>query len=49
MGVTADKETSRKRAISLAPMLADRLSRKKDDGRAEAILIALYACRQKAG
>jgi crossover junction endodeoxyribonuclease RuvC len=45
MGATADKDLSRKLAMSAFPEQADHLSRKKDDGRAEAALIALYAER----
>ena len=44
-GVTADKdakEKARARAISLFPGAADMMKRKKDSGRAEAGLIALY-------
>lgn len=37
-----DKEQSRARALQLAPELAELLARKKDHGRAEAALIALY-------
>lgn len=37
-----DKEASRQRALDLAPGLATQLKRKKDAGRAEAILIGLY-------
>ena len=36
----ADKEAARMRAIQLYPRIADRLSRKKDSDRAEALLIA---------
>jgi crossover junction endodeoxyribonuclease RuvC len=38
----ADKDVSRTRAIELWPALADRLARKKDDGRAEALLIGAF-------
>jgi crossover junction endodeoxyribonuclease RuvC len=41
--IKQDKEASRQLAISLMPAAADSLKRKKDHGRAEAILIALYA------
>lgn len=37
-----EKDAARMRAIQLFPSLAPVLSRKKDDGRAEALLIALY-------
>ena len=43
MRVTADKGTSIKRAIELVPEAAQILDRKKDDGRAESLLIALYS------
>lgn len=38
----SDKEASRARALQLAPDLSSLLARKKDHGRAEAVLIALY-------
>lgn len=38
-----DKEVSRARAIALFPNMAGELSRKKDSGRAEALLIARHA------
>lgn len=38
-----DKEASRALALRLFPASADRFARKKDDGRAEAALIARYA------
>lgn len=37
------KELSRQRAIELYPEVCDKLKRKKDNGRAEALLIALWA------
>ena len=37
-----DKEDSRRLAIELYPHIADRLHRKKDEGRAEALLIATH-------
>jgi crossover junction endodeoxyribonuclease RuvC len=43
-GLSSDKELSRLRAIALFPHRAERLARKKDDGRAEALLIAFYLC-----
>lgn len=43
MGATADKDLSRKLAMSAFPEQADHLTRKKDNGRAEAALIAAYA------
>ena len=38
----ATKDVSRARALALFPALAEQLARKKDDGRAEALLIALW-------
>jgi crossover junction endodeoxyribonuclease RuvC len=40
--LSSDKELSRKLAIQRFPAVADHFARKKDDGRAEAALIALY-------
>lgn len=37
-----DKDASRQLALKRFPRMADRLARKKDDGRAEALLIALW-------
>jgi crossover junction endodeoxyribonuclease RuvC len=42
LGLTSDKEASRKLAIKLYPNLHDRLTRKKDHNRAEAVLLAHY-------
>jgi crossover junction endodeoxyribonuclease RuvC len=42
MGLTNDKEVSRLKAISLYPSLEDKLKRKKDHNRAEALLLAHY-------
>ena len=42
VGVTADKGTARRKAIDLFPTHADKFARVKDDGRAEAALIARY-------
>lgn len=39
----ADKDTSRQRAMQLFPSHAERFKRKKDDGRAEATLLAAHA------
>ena len=36
----ATKDVSRARALALFPALAEQLARKKDDGRAEALLLA---------
>jgi Holliday junction resolvasome RuvABC endonuclease subunit len=44
--VTADKDTSRMRACELWPAHADKFKRKKDNGRAEAALIAHWLCTQ---
>jgi Holliday junction resolvasome RuvABC endonuclease subunit len=41
-GLTSDKEQSRNRALQLWPERADLFKRKKDDGRAEAALLAKY-------
>lgn len=42
MGVPGDKDEARRRATELWPAMAERFARKKDDGRAEACLLALY-------
>lgn len=44
-GMGKGKDASRLRAIQLFPQLADQLSRKKDHGRADALLLAEYARR----
>lgn len=41
-GLSADKGVARGYAMKRFPALADQLSRVRDDGRAEALLIALY-------
>lgn len=46
--LSRDKELSRSRAIDLYPGQSTRLARKKDHGRAEALLIAHYAKEQVA-
>ena len=46
MGVTADKGEARVLAQKLFPQVAELLVRVKDDGRAEALLIAEYAKRR---
>lgn len=46
MGVTASKDGSRAKASSLLPVHSHNWSRVKDDGRAEATLIALYGARK---
>ena len=43
--VGSEKEASIMRAKQLVPAVADRLTRKKDHGRAEALLIAVYGVR----
>jgi len=43
------KEDSRELAIRLWPSLADKLARKKDHGRAEALLIARFGTEQNGG
>lgn len=40
--LSSDKEGSRRRALELFPASAGRFARKKDDGRAEAALLARY-------
>jgi crossover junction endodeoxyribonuclease RuvC len=45
LGVPADKGGARLHAARLWPGAADQFKRVKDDGRAEAALIGLYACR----
>jgi crossover junction endodeoxyribonuclease RuvC len=42
MGLSSDKELSRRRAIQQWPSMAQSFARKKDDGRAEAALLALW-------
>ena len=42
MEVRGGKDGSRERAMQLFPMQSDLFKRKKDDGRADAALIALY-------
>lgn len=44
-----DKDAARFRAIQLFPQMAEQLSRKKDDGRAEALLMAEYGRRIRKG
>lgn len=45
MGKAAGKDASRQRAIELFPAMSDNFKRVKDDGRAEAALIALWGIR----
>ncbi|NHN85889.1 hypothetical protein GOB93_14735 [Acetobacter musti] len=44
----ANKDSARARAMQLFPTAADQFKRVKDDGRAEAALIGLYATRNHA-
>jgi crossover junction endodeoxyribonuclease RuvC len=44
-GLSADKEECRLRAIRMFPTVAESFKRKKDHGRAEAALIALYGAQ----
>lgn len=46
LGLTSDKDLSRRRAIELWPASAGSFARKKDDGRAEAALLAHWFLRQ---
>jgi len=48
-GLNRDKDASRLLATRLFPNLADQFKRKKDDGRAEAALIALYGEKELDG
>lgn len=45
LGVTADKDSSRAKALELWPDAADLLARKRDADRAEALLLAEYGRR----
>lgn len=45
VGLTSDKNLSRSRAAKLFPELAPAFARKKDDGRAEAAILAHFAQR----
>ncbi|MDO8605136.1 MAG: hypothetical protein Q7R40_01240, partial [Phaeospirillum sp.] len=45
----ADKAASRARAVELYPEVAGRLTRVKDHGRAEALLLAEWLRRSRAG
>jgi len=46
-GLSADKGVARGCAMKRFPKLADQLTRVKDDGRAEALLIALYGAEHQ--
>ena len=48
LGLTNDKGASRRRAIELWPHLGTRFARVKDDGRAEAALIAWWHWKHEA-
>lgn len=48
-GLSADKGASRRRAVELWPGHADQFARVKDDGRAEAALIARHGWLQRQG
>lgn len=47
LGLGRDKEASRLRAIETWPKQASQFARKKDDGRAEAALLGLWAMRRR--
>lgn len=47
MGVTSSKDGSRAKASALLPRYSSMWSRVKDDGRAEATLIALYSAQKR--
>lgn len=49
MSVSADKASSRSRAAQLWPGAAGEFARVKDDGRAEAALIAMYGVQMRRG
>lgn len=44
-GLTSDKDASRRKASSMFPKYADKWCRSKDDGRAEALLIAVWGSK----
>jgi hypothetical protein len=48
MGVTGDKDEARSKATNLFPYAAESFRRVKDDGRAEAVLLAEYGRRIEA-
>jgi crossover junction endodeoxyribonuclease RuvC len=45
LGKAAGKDASRQRAIELFPAMSEHFKRVKDDGRAEAALIAMWGIR----
>jgi crossover junction endodeoxyribonuclease RuvC len=47
LGLSQDKDESRQRVINKFPSHANFFSRKKDDGRAEALLIAMFGCMKR--
>jgi crossover junction endodeoxyribonuclease RuvC len=49
LGLKADKDQARARAAQLWPGAAAHFARKKDDGRAEAALIALWGSKHGGG
>ena len=49
LGVQKSKDAARARASQLMPAAASQWGRKRDDGRAEAALLALYGARQLHG
>lgn len=48
-GLTRDKDESLAKALEIFPTMAKELARKKDHGRAEALLIAEYGRRKEGG
>ena len=48
MRLVADKDAARQRAVQLFPERAEWFRRVKDDGRAEAAMIALYGWQRSA-
>ncbi len=49
MGLTRDKDHSRQKASQLFPSSAHLWARKKDDGRAEALLLAVFGSKVRTG
>ena len=49
MGANASKDGAREMAMRLWPSKSELFKRKKDDGRAEAALLALYLLRTRNG
>lgn len=48
-GIHGEKDNARLAALARFPEVADQLKRKKDNGRADALWIALYACEVLGG